>query len=79
MLLFLAQVAIICLGEETKTENGGLFCTHPLLFLGFVSPHLLTDYIKGTLSDKLIQNYRDDPDFQVLIDIVQMVLSVIFS
>ena len=42
-------------------------------FLGFIFPHKVTGFLEGTLSDELIQNYRDDLDFQNLIDLVQKV------
>ena len=42
-----------------------------MFFLGFIFPHKVTFFLEGTLSDELIQNYRDDLDFQNLIDLVQ--------
>lgn len=42
-----------------------------LAALGFIFPHHVTGFIETTLSDELIQNYRDDLDFQNLIDLVQ--------
>lgn len=42
-----------------------------LAALGFIFPHKVTGFLEGTLSDELIQNYRDDLDFQNLIDLVQ--------
>ena len=34
-------------------------------------PHKVTGFLEGTLSDELISNYRDDLDFQNLIDLIQ--------
>jgi len=42
-----------------------------LLALSFIYPHKLTDFLEEELSEKLIQSYRDDLDFQNLIDLVQ--------
>ena len=42
-------------------------------FVGFIFPHKITGFLEGTLSEELIQNYRDDLDFQNLIDLVQKV------
>lgn len=42
-----------------------------LAALGFIFPKKVTGFLDGTLSDELIQNYRDDLDFQNLIDLVQ--------
>jgi len=42
-----------------------------LAALGFIFPHKVTGFLEGTLSDELIRNYRDDLDFQNLIDLVQ--------
>lgn len=42
-----------------------------LAALGFLFPHKVTFFLEGTLSDELISNYRDDLDFQNLIDLVQ--------
>jgi len=42
-----------------------------LAALGFIFPHKITGFLEGTLSEELIQNYRDDLDFQNLIDLVQ--------
>jgi len=39
--------------------------------LGFLLPHKVTGFLEGTLSDELISNYRDDLDFQNLIDLLQ--------
>ena len=44
-----------------------------LAALGFIFPHKVTGFLEGTLSDELIRNYRDDLDFQNLIDLVQKV------
>jgi len=41
------------------------------LALGFIYPHKMTEFLEGELSDKLIKKYRDDLDFQNLIDLVQ--------
>ena len=37
----------------------------------------MTDFFEGTLSEELIRNYRDDLDFQNLIDLLQKVSSTI--
>jgi len=42
-----------------------------LLALGFIYPHKVTEFLENELSEKLIQSYRDDLDFQNLIDLVQ--------
>lgn len=42
-----------------------------LAALGFLLPHKVTGFLEGTLSDELISNYRDDLDFQNLIDLLQ--------
>jgi len=42
-----------------------------LAALGFIFPYKVSGFLEGTLSDELIQNYRDDLDFQNLIDLVQ--------
>jgi len=42
-----------------------------LLALSFIYPNKLTDFLEEELSEKLIQSYRDDLDFQNLIDLVQ--------
>jgi len=42
-----------------------------LLALSFIYPNKLTEFLETELSDKLIQSYRDDLDFQNLIDLVQ--------
>lgn len=42
-----------------------------LLALSFIYPNKLTEFLETELSEKLIQRYRDDLDFQNLIDLVQ--------
>ena len=42
-----------------------------LAAVGFIFPHKLASFLEGTLSDELISNYRDDLDFQNLIDLIQ--------
>lgn len=42
-----------------------------LLALSFIYPNKLTEFLEEELSDELIQSYRDDLDFQNLIDLVQ--------
>jgi len=42
-----------------------------LAALGFIFPYKVSGFLEGTLSDEFIQNYRDDLDFQNLIDLVQ--------
>jgi len=42
-----------------------------LAALGFIFPYKVSGFLEGTLSEELIQNYRDDLDFQNLIDLVQ--------
>ena len=39
--------------------------------LAFIYPHKLTEFLENELSEKLIASYRDDLDFQNLIDLVQ--------
>jgi len=41
------------------------------LALGFIYPQKLTEFLEGELSEKLIKSYRDDLDFQNLIDLIQ--------
>ena len=43
-----------------------------LLALSFIYPNKLTEFLDDELSEKLIQSYRDDLDFQNLIDLVQV-------
>jgi len=42
-----------------------------LLALSFIYPNKLTEFLDKELSSQLIQSYRDDLDFQNLIDLVQ--------
>ena len=42
-----------------------------LLFTGFIFPHKISYFMEESLSDELIKSYRDDLDFQNLIDLVQ--------
>lgn len=42
-----------------------------LMALAFIYPHKLTEFLETELSEKLIASYRDDLDFQNLIDLVQ--------
>lgn len=70
-----------CIGA--LRENMFLFKVYPLylliffltemtlLALIFIYPNKLTEFLEEELSDKLIQSYRDDLDFQNLIDLVQ--------
>jgi len=39
--------------------------------LGLIFPHKFSEFFEGYMSDELIKNYRDDLDFQNLIDSVQ--------
>jgi len=39
--------------------------------LGLIFPHSVSSFMEGELSDQLIKKYRDDLDFQNLIDLVQ--------
>ena len=48
-----------------------------LLALSFIYPNKLTEFLDDELSEKLIQSYRDDLDFQNLIDLVQVHLKII--
>ena len=48
-----------------------------LLALSFIYPNKLTEFLDDELSEKLIQSYRDDLDFQNLIDLVQVHLGII--
>ena len=47
-----------------------------LLALSFIYPNKLTEFLDDELSEKLIQSYRDDLDFQNLIDLVQVKPSI---
>ena len=42
-----------------------------LAALGFIFPHKISHFLEESLSDELIKSYRDDLDFQNLIDLVQ--------
>lgn len=42
-----------------------------LLALGFIYPHKFSEFLEEKLSQKLIESYRDDLDFQNLIDLIQ--------
>ena len=42
---------------------------------GFIFPNKLTDFLENKFSDELISNYRDDLDFQHVVDLVQTVNS----
>ena len=42
-------------------------------FLGLIFPYKFSEFFEGYMSDELIKNYRDDLDFQNLIDSVQQV------
>ena len=42
-----------------------------LIALAFIYPHKLTEFLEKELSQKLIQSYRDDLDFQNIIDLIQ--------
>ena len=42
-----------------------------IIALGFIYPNKLTEFLENELSDQLIQSYRDDLDFQNIIDLVQ--------
>ena len=42
-----------------------------LAALGFIFPHKISNFLEESLSDELIKSYRDDLDFQNLIDLVQ--------
>merc|ERR1740123_997829 len=42
-----------------------------LAALGFIFPYKVNVFLENTLSKELIENYRDDLDFQNLIDLVQ--------
>lgn len=42
-----------------------------IIALGFIYPNKLTEFMETKLSDQLIQSYRDDLDFQNIIDLVQ--------
>jgi len=42
-----------------------------VIALGFIYPHKLTEFLEKELSQKLIQSYRDDLDFQNIIDLIQ--------
>ena len=44
-----------------------------VFFSVFIFPHKMKDFLEGTLSEELIRNYRDDLDFQNLIDLLQKV------
>ena len=40
---------------------------------GFIFPNKLADFLENKFSDELISNYRDDLDFQHVVDLVQTV------
>ena len=42
---------------------------------GFIFPNKLADFLENKFSDELISNYRDDLDFQHVVDLVQTVNS----
>ncbi len=42
-----------------------------LAAMGFIFPHKVSYFLEESLSDELIRSYRDDLDFQNLIDLVQ--------
>lgn len=42
-----------------------------LAALGFIFPNKLTNFLETKFSDELISNYRDDLDFQHVVDLVQ--------
>merc|ERR1712012_1399244 len=42
-----------------------------LAALGFIFPNKLADFLENKFSDELISNYRDDLDFQHVVDLVQ--------
>ena len=42
-----------------------------IIALGFIYPNKLTEFMETKLSDELVQSYRDDLDFQNIIDLVQ--------
>jgi len=42
-----------------------------IMALAFIYPYKLTEFLENELSEKLIASYRDDLDFQNLIDLVQ--------
>ena len=42
-----------------------------VIALGFIYPHKLTEFLEKELSQKLIKSYRDDLDFQNIIDLIQ--------
>lgn len=49
-------------------------CTKMYFFVGFIYPNKISEFMEGSLSDELIKNYRDDLDFQNLIDLLQKVI-----
>merc|ERR1712012_301586 len=42
-----------------------------LAALGFICPKNVADFLENKFSDELISNYRDDLDFQHVVDLVQ--------
>ena len=42
-----------------------------LAAVGFLIPHKVSYFLEESLSDELVKSYRDDLDFQNLIDLVQ--------
>jgi len=42
-----------------------------IIALAFIYPNKLNEFLEHELSDKLIQSYRDDLDFQNIIDLIQ--------
>lgn len=43
--------------------------------VGFVFPHTLQSLLEESLTDKIIQTYREDPDLQNMIDFGQQEVS----
>ena len=64
-------MALAALGKHTYPRYARTISHNFVLFSGFLFPHKVTFFLEGTLSDELISNYRDDLDFQNLIDLVQ--------
>ena len=54
----------------TRNKTMALFLG---IFLGFIFPNKLGDFLENKFSDELISNYRDDLDFQHVVDLVQTV------
>ena len=60
-----------CTSTVPTTQRFFFFFFFCLSLAGFIFPHKVTHFLEESLSDELIKSYRDDLDFQNLIDLVQ--------